>query len=302
MVYLPRTLLMTFLLLALGLAGCLGGGDEAAAEDETTQLEETTEEALGTVEGITMNTEGLPVGGVQLALTPSDKETTSLANGSFRFANVGPGEYTLVAQKLGFESRAVRVAVEAGDTVRKDVALPELRVVESYHYTDIYTGVLSCSFTTEVWTSPCDYPYTAVYYTLLGHGVNASNYGLPAEPLENEWRYSLTVENGTTGIVSELTWEPVSDASKYMMLVVSCDEFDPVLDDCDGWADREEGESPVIIDDWNFPKDETDPTFMTRVYLPWGDAQLAVDQKFDVYHSMFYGADVPDGFTALPPQ
>lgn len=296
-----RALIMTSLLLVLGLAGCLGGDDADASADEET-LEETTEDQMGTVQGIVMNTEGLPVAGVQLGLAPSAKETTSLSNGSYRFANVEPGEYTLIAQKLGYESQATTVSVEAGQTVQKDLSLTELQVVESYHYTEPYTGVLSCSFTTPVWTSPCDYPYTAVYYTLADLGVNGSNYGLPAEPLENQWRYDLTVQNGTTGIVSELTWEAVSAASENLMFVVSCNEFDPVLDDCDGWDDRGEGPSPVIIYDWNFPDAEEDPTFMTRVYLPWGDPQLAVDQKFDVYHTMFYGGEVPDDFTALPPQ
>ncbi len=294
--------MMTFLLVALGLAGCLGGGGDADASAGDDVLDETTEDELGTVEGLVLNTEGLPVAGVQLGLAPSAKETTSLSNGSYRFANVEPGQYTLIAQKLGYESQATVVSVEPGQTVGKDVQLTELRVVESYHYTEPYTGVLTCSFTTNVWTSPCDYPYTAAYYTLAGLGVNGSNYGLPAEPLENQWRYDLTVLNGTTGIVSELTWEPVSDASERMMLAVSCDEFDPVLDDCDGWGDNEAGPNPVIMYDWNFPKSEEDPTFMTRVYLPWGDPQVAVDQKFDVYHTMFYGADVPDDFTALPPQ
>lgn len=296
-----RALMMTFLLLALGLAGCMGGGDAGASADDE-QLDRTTEDELGTIEGVALNSEGLPVAGVQLGLAPTTKETTSLSNGSYRFANVEPGEYTLVAQKLGFESQATKVAVEPGQTVRKDLILTELRVVESYHYTEPYTGVLTCSFTTPAWTSPCDYPYTAVYYTLQGLGVNGSNYGLPAEPLANEWRYFLTVQNGTTGIVSELAWEPVSAASEQMMLYVSCDEFDPVIDDCGAWGDLEAGPSPVIIYDWNFPKNEEDPTFMTRVYLPWGDPQVAVDQKFDVYHTMFYGADVPDDFTALPPQ
>lgn len=294
---------LLFLGSALLVSGCIGGGDAAEADGE--EFEETTDKQLATVDGKVLTSEGLPIKGATVGLQPGDKTANTVENGTFHFANVEPGKYTLIVQKLGYESEATSIDVVAGQTVTKEVMLEPLAIVESYTETTPHNGVLTCTLATAVWVSPCDYPYTAVYYTLLGAGVNLSNYGVPAEPLENDWRWNTPFEYGSENVITELYWEPVSDASRYMMIFLSCDEYDPVIDDCGeyGWGGGGEGEAPLIRVDWEAPEqdEDPDPVYMTRVYLPWGDTQVALDQKFEVYTTFCYGTKCGDDFTAAPP-
>jgi hypothetical protein len=293
-------LLVFGVFLSLALAGCLGGGGEAdgGPDDPAAPSKPVDQDAAkGQILGIVVTDESQPIRGVEIATTPSEYKATSDEGGHFVIPNVEPGTYTLLANRLGFQSYATKVEVVAGQAVEKTIQLTALAIKESYHETFPFRGVHQCTFSIVVWVSPCDYPYTAVYYTALGQGVNLSQYGAPAEPLANKWRYNTKLDNFTSGIVSELSWQYTSAASQRMMLVVSCAKYDPVLDTCSGWSKDAEGTSPVRLA-WTLPKGQD--LFMTRVYLPFFDVQVAIDQKFDVYHTVFWGDEPPEKFSALP--
>jgi hypothetical protein len=81
----------------------------------------------GTIEGTVKDAKGAPVAGVRLTLRAATGQivahATSRANGAYRFARIGPGDYALDGAKQGFGSGTAAVALKAGQTAAAELTL-----------------------------------------------------------------------------------------------------------------------------------------------------------------------------------
>jgi hypothetical protein len=190
-----------------------------------------------------------------------------------------------------------------------NLTLVALAISESFSDTSVYTTQLQCMLTTSQWVSSCSYPYTAVYLTALGHGVNLSSVGAPADPMNNRWRYNYTVAHGAKTIVSEMVWKAVDENAKLMNLRQCKPSYDPVFDDCTEFGSGHiAGPSPLTLawapskDVWGAPgfgwvMSCVWPAFPSATSTAQG---VFLEQKVEMFNTRFYGAEAPDGFSVVP--
>lgn len=301
-----RTLAVLVLWAGVFLAGCSGDGGEA----QDAGLLDAPQ--TGVLVGLVTDDEARPVEGAQVTVVEHDRNASSDADGTFRLDGVPAGNVTLVVTHPEFEnlSRAVDVAPD----VETSVTLPlvPLPTEEAFFELFPFAGFQQCMWYTPAFKSGCGYPYTAAYYTALENGLNLSQYGAPSDVFDNQYRYNFTVRAEHTGIVSELVWVAATDAARYYSLELSCAWYDPVVDDCvppgeATWDPQNtyavaRGISPLKIE-WEHERPEWLPWVMSRAYLsadvnaPIG---LALEQRVEMFNTVFYGGEVPDGYAAAP--
>lgn len=84
----------------------------------------------GVIDGIVTDTSLVPLAGATLSLLGTNLSATTGENGRFRIVALPPGEYVMIARRLGFTSSSLNLTVDPGDTLRPSFALrrytPEL--------------------------------------------------------------------------------------------------------------------------------------------------------------------------------
>ncbi|MFG2874869.1 S8 family serine peptidase [Streptomyces sp. NPDC048337] len=81
--------------------------------------------AIGALAG-TVRSGGAPVAGVKVTADgPIDRTTTTAADGTYRFASLSVGDYTLTAAKFGYASQTAGVAVTENATATGDFSLTQ---------------------------------------------------------------------------------------------------------------------------------------------------------------------------------
>lgn len=309
---LPRIVrLAAVVVLIVLLAGCAGNGEQQAIPSGAEVVSNDKGDAVGAVSGFVVDDEQRPLMDAIVRLDPAQRSTKTNGEGRFVFARVPVGVYELNATLDGFHAAALRVNITEGRTETALVTLVALPSAVAYYETFPYAGVQRCMIYTSVYLASCSQPYTAVYYTALGAGVNLTQFGLPNDPIDNKYRASFEVRENYTGLVSELAWTATTDASRYYKLVLSCPWYDPVIDDCvppgetgptnEATYAVARGVSPLRIE--LNPKDiraDWLPTVMARAYLSGPvdrPAGAALDQRIEMYNSVFYGLEVPRDWT-----
>lgn len=288
------------------LAGCAGraspAGDSGAPDPEA---------VLGSIGGIVFDDERRPVPQARLTLVERNREEQADSGGRFVFLRLAPGEYTVRAAAAGFQPGSQQVALAAGENVILRIELLPLPAPVAHFVVDQFAAHHACMLYTLVYVTHCSAPYTIAYESLRGQGVDPGAYGLPPDPLENAYRHNFTVEANSTGIVSELVWTPNADATRYMWFTLSCGWYDPVSDGClppgatqaaPSYAGKR-GPGPLRIQ-WEHPNPEWLPWVMAKARVT-GDIDqyvgLSLDQRLDMFNTVFYGGPVPEDWSILPP-
>lgn len=292
------------------LAGCLGGGEsEALAErDDGAPFDETT----GAIEGAVLTPELFPVANAVVGIPEIEVQTHTDEDGTFLLDHVRPGEHRVVVQALGYESFAKTVDVVVGQITTVQFTIAVLPVEEAYHDVFPFSGYESCQWYVPIGLSTCTLPYAQAYGLLHQNGVNLSQYGLPEDPLPSRDKYNFTMTENHTGVISELIWEAASAAATHQALIIACGWWDPVLDECVPPGETttgvryfgEVGTSPIQIH-WTHPEPDHLPWVMSRANVNGNTSEgkpagIALDQRIEMYNTVFYGADPPTHYTAGP--
>lgn len=66
---------------------------------------------------------GEPIKAASVMLTPSGKTTVSGSDGTFEFASIDPGQYTILVQALGYVSNRKIINTVAGETHHVDIPM-----------------------------------------------------------------------------------------------------------------------------------------------------------------------------------
>lgn len=123
-------------------AGC-SKPPAAPAEGPVIEPLDTGIPDAGTIEGVLVNEEELPVEGAIAAVRAADVWGISDAGGGFRIEGVPPGTHEITAAGIGFDVTTQSVEVEPNAITRGVVLkLVEVAVIRPFHETETHTNIL----------------------------------------------------------------------------------------------------------------------------------------------------------------
>lgn len=318
----------------LVLAGCISasGKDptpEGGNADPIQPGDVDPNSALGMVQGTVVDEENVPLASSQVALSELAKTTQTDVLGVFAFRDVAPGRYSLLVGALGYESTARTIDVRAGELTSVAIVLRAVEVADELYVEIIHhVGFFECALATDVWISSCSYPYTNAVGTTkngtcLGStctpapGVDLTQYGAPKDIQNNVHRFNISVRPNIGQLQIELVWDSASAAATRMLIMVLCGDYDFFWDECyegirygpgsgvsgpspvksivAGEEFIEKGKGSIKYDLEKFPE----VWIMNYIGLPFGDPQVAFQQKFEVWDSVFYNGEGPEDWSVL---
>lgn len=294
-------------------SGCVGGAGES---NDTTPTGIVLDDAQGSIVGRVLDEEFRAIPNATVAVPSVPLVTQTGADGTFQLGPLPPGGYDVSAYALGYGALGRRVEVLAGESVDLTFTLPTLAALTAFYEVFPHVGFEACQVYAEGTIAHCTLPYTQVYGAAKRQGVNLSQYGLPPDLQDNRDRYNFTVREDHTGIVSELVWQASSAAAVYQVLVLACGWYDPVWDECVPPGEThtglryhfEVGQSPIKLE-WKMDEEQLaylkrSPWVMSRANV-YGSDQIAagfsLDQRIEMFNTVFYGDNPPEDYTAGPP-
>lgn len=320
----------------LVLAGCMGGAGPAGTSG-TDPPKPTFDADTGAIEGTVTNDERMPVAAAALAVRGAvSRDTTTDASGRFAFGNLPPGEYDLLVAALGYEEFARKATVALGEVTAIDVTLNPIPI-SGVPYKRLHgplTGKFFCGFSALV-SGPCkviglsdsNHPVEQQWRSVSGgegnifefrdiHKKNRSNPDdeFSAAVVEITWRsgsagsqwLQSTIEDlpATAGArdLSEPDWNRTVGISPLRMTLT------PGMKSYDGkWTVPDEIKGFLVgvfpSPDPSNPKTPPDlpcpspaPTCLGNRTL---GASAYMEQKFEVWISLFYNGKPDSAFTAV---
>lgn len=268
-------------LLAVALAGCVGGGHPAAERtvagptDTLATLTGTSTPpvGLGGVGGNVTGTDSLPLPGVHVRLGNA-ANTTALTNeqGEFAIPNVAPGTYTARFHRRFYVDvvRTVEVRLERYTWVQPVVLRP----------------------------GPDDQPFKQVEEPCSGYlalDVDGSQVGGNIDPNQkNRCRWNATIGYG--GMVGVLRWQPSGGVGQRLYVIIAMDGASA--------AYGASGPSPLVFrstSDPNATHSKVEITVRTDPSLAPPYVPVAYQQRFDLYATLFYNEHPPENYPGDAP-
>jgi hypothetical protein len=261
--------------ITLVLSGCTSAGAKTSTPTSSAPAPPPTVTAnTGSIAGTVTNTEMLPVQGADVGLQSAGATKTD-TSGRFTFNDLQPGEYVVIAQRLGYESISKRTSVSVGQ-----IASVNFTLVSMVVSTDAFSGMQ------------------------ILNGFYEYGFATPAVVLRpvNEGK-DFFITNVTDGknvktLIDTMTWDSSAPlTSKYFDLLIIPDG---------NKLGEKNGKSPLTVrgDDaklkktskiehrtWCWPGSTSDPASLVAV---------VVQQKFTIYASTFWNKDAPENYTGLP--
>lgn len=315
---------MAFVLVAsMVLAGCLAGSPGAKKDSIVPSTAPPAEhgESTGAVRGYVVDDEAVPVGGAELLVASLNATTLSAEDGGYTFSNLPPGQYAIVASKIGYAPATVSVAVGADQQVRKDIILNPLQVflphAEIYPPYDGYIQCRMVVYERDLWgfsqpcgtvctifaTLPC---VTTLSDTLWTQTKNAYRFQLSSPDwrqivLEAKWQGGTTLTSPDLDMVFsyeerlQTHWFASSGPSPspikftYTRGIV----WEPNGQDPDeGTYPAEPNENLTLLSFLRVPYKELDP-------LVPATANVALEIKYEAYVTVFYSQNAPSDYSAF---
>jgi len=266
------------------LAGCTSGesATKAAPAASTTAAPPEVTAETGSISGLVIDEEIQGIAGADVGIldrTPELKAVTDAA-GKFTFNELPPGDYKIVAQKLGYESRALSVKVEVGQVAEAKLTLVALAIKEQRIFHFPFAGFFSCGMSSPVLTVACR--------------------GTAGLEDKSSFKTNVTASDIQT-VIDTMTWDASAPGTAKILRNVFS------VDGVSGSGAEKNSVSPNIlrVDE---PKAKAKAKLNHLIWIGWTSTsdptQIVVvvyQQKFDVTTSVFYGDEAPEDFSALPP-
>jgi hypothetical protein len=300
------------LLLMMALAGCSGSKDgEATGDggpDSNVVAPGDRRPDAATILGVVLDDSALPIQGAQAGVVEADLVATTGADGRFVFDNLAPGKHTLIVQRLGFDTQAQKVVLEANQELRVTITLLSLAVNEPrYEIKGPHQGLIACSMSTT--GAPI----------LLGASAGGCNYYGVFGQSNNTMRFKLSQED-IKAAVGEMQWDPSAYATSSRLQST----FSYTGRTSTHWWCSGASTTPVR---WVYNTDANLKSCSTTGSasaepVPRMDlelivfanmdfvsatstsnprpADIAIQQHYDTYVTLFYGMDPPEDWTAFP--
>lgn len=284
--------LCLLVILGMVLAGCSGSDGDSQGADDTTPAAPPGE-PQGTIEGLVLDDEGLPVAGAEVALVELTLTNTTGADGAFVLTAVPVGDHTIAISKLGFESTARKVTVEDGATAQVDFNLVAIAVEEDpFHLTYTYEGKITFGILLV--------PWSGVFQDLQ------RAYGTP-NPTEDVFAFNWTVYPDDAYPASQLievVWTPTTGVTGQHLNPLYLTSGPEVTDQHVIYSGPSDGlPSPIRIEVTDGELESAhkaypESDFEFGIYPPASEATL--DQRFTFHRTDFFVDKHPDGWTYLP--
>lgn len=229
--------------------------------------------ATGGITGLVVDEAIRPLRGINVTLAQAGANRTTDAEGLFTFSDLEPGAFTLAVEGVGYVAVTQTVTVEADTVTKVKVVLLAISAADGpYHTTYAFRGFMDA------------------YVGLASWAVE-----LYVDPVSNQTlcqcSFPITVDEHPVEFILEGTWtESVPDASGL------------------GWywefVTRDESKvqsafthSPMyaLVSGGDFPPENLDYT--ARLTGPW--AGVLVQQRFDLYVTVFYREHAPEGWSLV---
>lgn len=227
----PLPWVATAIMMAVAFAGCISAESGPSSEGAPGQPQVSSgpaefDETTGAIQGIVTDGELVPIPGAQVGilksdLIPEDIVVLTDENGAFTMSHVPPGDHTLTAQALGYQSTASRVSVQAGAVSNPTVVLEVLPTDEPFHVTVfqkvqlsgvMYKGTPECLYFSGY--VPPETPNRNLLKTC--GGLQTTFPGSPSCTCQVhtniDKRFASFDANWTT-IVAEMSWKPQTGVS-----------------------------------------------------------------------------------------
>lgn len=263
----------------LVLAGCAGTETADDSEDvqfsdgSTVDLDEGTDSAagLGSISGVVVDETISPIAGAVVQIDRVPGNITTDDNGVFRATDLEPGLYVVRAEGEGFLQVQTTAEVVADGVAKVKVVLPRDDSPQPSHNTLVYD-----------WYDSVGQPLVDFAWDLLRPG------GAPALCDQCEWTFE---SNGAAqSFVIEAFWEdtvtpPHQDARFYVTI-------EPTEDSSDYESEYCTHPCYYRIDDNRWPNARE-----FFIMLAYEESWIAVEQKAEVFITMFYVEGAPEGWS-----
>lgn len=285
-------------------AGCSKPDNKPA---ETVPSEPVVSDTTGSIAGLVVNEEVVPVPGAQLLVKETEQTTTTAADGRFAINALAPGAYTVFISAIGYEAHSSRLDVVASQITEKTFTLLPVVLKVPYHESIPFAGRFECSaaFVDVLWTecpgadqigsvSQIDFtkPEGVTYLVAelrwtqasAGTGQNLDFNVVQDGRDESQW-YANVFGRAPLKIVIEVGTQYSNPASPGGG--VGSSDFDQVVDDEDTALQLDLYSSPVYTDE----------------VLDAGQREalvgLTLQQSFDGIITFFYNEVPPEDFSAF---
>lgn len=314
--------LLAMVLLAVPLAGCLGGDEDAGEPIQKEQADVT--ESLGGIQGVVTDNAVQPIEGATLTLDEIDETATTASDGSYAFSRIQPGTYTMIVRAEGFVTTKEPVTVEAGEVATVDLLLTHLTSDQAFMQQQELVGFVECG--AGWWVTPMVLPYSAVAACAVPNAV-LEVAGLSGNATNDRFMHFFDLEAPVSTVVYEMTWDSENTALSTIMEVDGFPNDDeatfyesgglppiharldkPVFERvASNFTELCEGANGTQADDsycgFNF-WDKGWP-MQQRVFASSDCSQAparvcpVVQEEFTHYVSAFYNEPAPDGFAVI---
>lgn len=269
------------------LAGCAGSAPAPQGSGSSSAPVPTLDDSTSSISGRVVDDEKAPLSGAEVGLVEARATTKSDEAGAFTFNGLAPGAYTLVAQKLGYDSISKKVTVTLEEVAQVSLELRPLSIAkepyqitrqstayfkQSWYYVDRAAPIIN---QTSVYQQTCD---PCVFHLFI---EKAPKEGMT----ETYWKRAVTA----TGVNENI--EPFYCIG----WTVSC-TVDGTLIWRENLGSRESIKWSQAGVDYLKKLDKL------RLEVLAGFPGVMVQQRVDVYTSFSYLDGFPDNFTALPPE
>lgn len=323
-----RTPWVTILVIgALVASGCTGVGkgadaDTPAPTGSDAPLNEpnaTPSDDAGALVGVVLDEEELPLDGARVSLKDvSETAIETDATGQFGFSDLEPGPYVVVVQALGYHSAARTTTVSAGELTRLHIVL-RAEAIQGVPYSktlDVQTSKFFCGFNALVVTSPCkgvgftdpEHPVEQGWGTVAGNESNVFVWETVLDDMK------ANADDELANVVAEIVWDPVSASAQQLIGRIEQNPASgtgrnatPVI-----WT-QQTGSSPLRVvvapgktGEGGQAAMHPNVTGFTVSVSPAADDRsgtvvplptVFVEQRFDVWVTLFYNQAAPEDFT-----
>lgn len=283
-------LFLASLLLLLPLSGCFGADDSskqaAPIEEDPNALPEGVTNIL---QGRVLGSDEGPIADVTVELISLNATNATNELGEYRFMNLEPRDYLVVASKEGYRTVTQRAIVEEGNIYELNFLLVERPNIVPYDELHIFKGFISCQF---------------------AYGTNPENQQRQdcgtADPNNNQAK-EFTLGVNAAQVQIEAVWTKKSDAAKELSMTVESVGFghqDIIFGQDNGETGMKMVVSQSLVQKY-YPLGGQLRISMAAAASLFGDEAaadggLALQQDFTLYVSIFYVEPGPNSYSAVP--